>query len=322
LGKAQKRPISTDSTPLKATHLHAGDCVSCNQLESNAPGRVATLKGKPSKNFYHACTFFIDHASNKVHIMLNYSTGANEAVHTKRHFEKVASEHSVSIRKYHGNNGGFATHQFKSSCETLNQALDFSGVGAKHQNGVAEHMIGTITCRARTMLLHAIRHWPDAISEDLWPFAMKLAVDIHNSTPGISGLSPDEIFSGNKSTKSKFKDFHSFGGPVFVLEASLQDGHRIPKWKLRSRMAIYLGSSPDHATTVPLVLNPNTGLVSPQYHLVFDDHFSTTDCLAMDKIPTTWPDLFKKSSVNYLDQDLHDQHKLHPSWNEPQPSTV
>jgi hypothetical protein len=87
-------------------------------------------------------------------------------------------------------------------------------------------------------------------------------------------------------------------------------------------MAIYLGSSPDHATTVPLVLNPNTGLVSPQYHLVFDDHFSTTDCLAMDKIPTTWPDLFKKSSVNYLDQDLHDQHKLHPSWNEPQPSTV
>jgi hypothetical protein len=203
-------------------------------LESNAPGRLATLKGKPSKNSYHACTFFIDHASNKVHIMLYYSTGANEAVHAKRHFENVATEHSVSIHKYHGDNGGFATHQFKSSCETLNQALDFSGVGAKHQNGVAEGMIGTITCRACTMLLHTICCWPDAISEDLWPFALKLAVDIHNSTPGISGLSPDEIFSGNKSTKSKFKDFHSFGCPVFVLEASLQGGHRIPKWKPRS----------------------------------------------------------------------------------------
>jgi len=322
LGKAHKRPIPTDNTPLKASHLHAGDCVSCDQLESNAPGWVATLKGKPSKDSYHACTFFIDHASNKVHIMLNYSTGTAEATHAKHRFEKVAAVHNISICKYHGDNGVFATQQFKSSCETLNQALDFSGVGAKHQNGVAERMIGTITRRACTMLLHDIRRWLDAISEDLWPFALKLAVDIHNSTPGLSGLSPDEIFSGHKSTNSKFKDFHPFGCPVFVLKASLQDGHRIPKWKPRSRMAIYLGNSLDHATTVPLVLNPNTGLVSPQYHLVFDDHFSTTDCLAPNKIPTTWPDLFKNSSANFLDPDLYDQHTLHPSWNDSQSSTV
>ncbi len=37
-GKAQKRPISTTSTPIKATHVHPGDCESCDQLESNAPG--------------------------------------------------------------------------------------------------------------------------------------------------------------------------------------------------------------------------------------------------------------------------------------------
>jgi hypothetical protein len=145
------------------------------------------------------------------------------------------------------------------------------------------------------MLLHAIHHWPDAISEELWPFALKLAVDVHNSTPGVSGLSPDEIFSGRKSTKPRFPDLHPFGCPVFVLEASLQDGHCIPKWKPRSRMAIYLGNSPDHASTVPLVLNPTTGLVSPQYHLVFDNHFSTTNCLATDTIPTPWPGLFKYS---------------------------
>jgi len=235
---------------------------------------------------------------------LNHSTGATEAVHAKHHFEKLAAEHNTSIGKYHGDNGVFATHQFRSSCVTLNQALDFSGVGAKHQNGVAERMIGTLTRRARTMLLHAIHHWPDAISEELWPFALKLAVDIHNSTPGVSGLSPDEIFSGHKSTKPCFPDYHPFGCPVFVLEASLQDGHCIPKWKPRSRMAIYLGNSPDHASTVPLVLNPNTGLISPPYHLVFDDHFSTTNCLATDTIPTTWPDLFKHSSTNYLDPDL------------------
>ncbi len=31
-------PISTTSTPLKATHVHPGDCASCDQLESYAPG--------------------------------------------------------------------------------------------------------------------------------------------------------------------------------------------------------------------------------------------------------------------------------------------
>jgi hypothetical protein len=178
-------------------------------------------------------------------------------------------------------------------------------------------MIGTITRRARTMLLHAMRLWPDIITEDLWPFALKLAVDIHNSTPGPSGLSPDEIFSGQKSTRNRINDFHTFGCPVFVLEASLQDGHKLPKWKPRSRMAVYLGLSPDHATTVPLVLNVTTGLVSPQYHLVFDDKFTTVNCMKSDEIPSTWPDLFKTSSVNFLDEDQQAIHTLHQSWHNP-----
>jgi transposase InsO family protein len=211
---------------LKATHLHPGDCISTDQLESNAPGGIPVLKGRPSKEFYHACTFFTDHASNKVHITLHN-------------------------RRISWDNGVYATSQFKSSCELLNQRLNFSGVGAKHQNGVAEQMIGTITHHTRTILLHVMRLWPDIITEDLWPFALKLAVDIHNSTPGSSGLSPDEIFTGQKSNKNRLADFHTFGCPVFVLEASLQDSHKLPKWKSRPRMAVYLGHSPDHATTIP-----------------------------------------------------------------------
>jgi len=49
LGKAHKRPVSSDTTPLKATHLHPGDCVACNQLESNVPGKLAVLKGNHLK---------------------------------------------------------------------------------------------------------------------------------------------------------------------------------------------------------------------------------------------------------------------------------
>jgi hypothetical protein len=44
---------------------------------------------------------------------------------------------------------------------------------------------------------------------------------------------------------------------------------------MRSRRGIYLGVSKHHSATVHLVLNPATGDVSPQYHVLFDDHFST-----------------------------------------------
>jgi len=52
------------------------------------------------------------------------------------------------------------------------------------------------------------------------------------------------------------------------------------KWKERSRVGIYLGRSPHHAATVPLILNTQTGLVSPQFHVVYDDNFDT---VARDK---------------------------------------
>ena len=40
---------------------------------------------------------------------------------------------------------------------------------------------------------------------------------------------------------------------------------------------IYLGFSPNHSRSVALVLNPQTGLVLPQFHVKFDDMFETTE---------------------------------------------
>jgi hypothetical protein len=125
------------------------------------------------------------------------------------------------------------------------------------------------------MLIHSMLSWPDMIQEQLWPYAVHLAVDIHNHTPGSSGLSPKEVFTGIKG-RSCLPDFHPFGCPVFVLDPSLQQGHKIPHWKPRSRVGVYLGTSPDHAAFIPLVLSTTTRLVSPQFHVIFDDHFTTT----------------------------------------------
>jgi hypothetical protein len=54
---------------------------------------------------------------------------------------------------------------------------------------------------------------------------------------------------------------------------------RTRQWIRRSKVAIYLGSSPRHARLVALVLNLVTGCVSPQFHLKFDDFFETVQDL-------------------------------------------
>jgi hypothetical protein len=155
------------------------------------------------------------------------------------------------------------------------------------------------------MLIHAILHWPDIIQESLWPFAVKLAIDIHNSTPTPSGLCPLEIFSGHKNIHPNNRsNFHTFGCPIFVLDPSLRQNHKIPKWKPRSRVGVYLGQSSEHASSVPLVLSTTTDLVSPQFHVVFDDKFSTVDCLHSNKLPANWANLFTTSSVIYVDEDF------------------
>jgi hypothetical protein len=82
-------------------------------------------------------------------------------------------------------------------------------------------------------------------------------------------------------TQTKFhnhhhlQNLHVFGCPVYVLDPTLQDAKKLPKWNRRSRRAVYLGYSSQHSNNVHLVLNLETGKISPQYHLVFDDTFST-----------------------------------------------
>jgi hypothetical protein len=164
------------------------------------------------------------------------------------------------------------------------------------------------------MLIHAMIRWPDIITETLWPFALRLLVDIHKATPNTAGFTPEEIFTGTKSTLH-LHTFHPFGCPIFVLEPSLRQGHKIPKWKPRSRVGVYLGMSPDHASSVPLVLSTTTGLVSPQFHVIFDDHFSTTSSLHTNTIPPHWSTLLNDSSMSFIDEDFKNTNFYKSKWN-------
>ena len=70
---------------------------------------------------------------------------------------------------------------------------------------------------------------------------------------------------------------------------------------------MYLGFSCKHASTVPLVLNPSTGTITPQFHVVFDDWFATVSS-SVDDLPdfnsNEWRQLFGDSMFQYiLDED-------------------
>ena len=156
--------------------------------------------------------------------------------------------------------------------------MSFSGVGAHHQNGVAERSIRTVTSWARTMMLHAVLHWPEhAHALSLWPFALQHALWLWNHFPKrLTHIAPLEVFTGTTfPTLHHLHRSHVWGCPVYVLDPALQDGKKLPKWAPRARRGQYLGVSPSHSSTVGLILNIATGYVSPQYHVVYDDLFSS-----------------------------------------------
>ena len=64
----------------------------------------------------------------------------------------------------------------------------------------------------------------------------------------------------------------------------------MPSWTPRCRLGINLGPSPSHARNVSLVLNPDTGCVSPQFHCRFDDFFESVSSQEVS-IPKTWQQL-------------------------------
>jgi hypothetical protein len=317
-GKAHRRPVAstTKAQPIDADDLLPGDCVSVDQIESSEPGYVDTYQGKPTTARYRAASLYTDHASRFMYLKCHYSTGGIEAVEGKCRFEQLASTFGIKIKAYRGDNGIMAKKEYLRNIEENQQSISLAGINNHSQNGIAERNIRTICDRARTMILHAMERWPGVVGLDLWPFALKLAVDIHNATPGPSGLSPEEIFSKQKSRPDRLLDFHTFGCPVYVLDPRLQQGQKIPKWQPRSRQACYLGHSPRHAQTVPVVLNLKTGLCSPQYHVVFDDNFLSIPYSSRDSPPPQWSDMCQHHRVNVFEGEhrIPELFCLGPEW--------
>ena len=262
---------------LTSNQLQPGDRVSCDQYMSTTLGRLPHTQGKEDKaRQLVGGTMFVDHATNYIYHCHQINLTAAESVHSKHACERHFRDLGAPIRHYSSDNHPFTSKVWVDDCSLQGQDRTLSGVGAHHQNYMERH-IQTIFNWARASMLHFVLHWPQEARETLWPFAVDHSVYLWNNLPARQlRLSPKELFTDSIfHNHNHLQRTHVFGCPVFVLDPKLQDSKKLPKWSMRSRRGIYLGVSPFHSSTVHLVLNPSTGSITPQYHVVFDDSFST-----------------------------------------------
>ena len=276
-GKLTKRPwkVKGDDKTNAKVATRPGQVVSVDQLESNTSGFIAQLKGRLTQQRYHYATVFVDQFSGYTFVYLQRRITSEETVQAKHAFERAAEQRGVKILHYHADNGRFADNAFIADCNAQRQSLSYCGVNAHFQNGIAERRIRDLQEQTRTCMLYAMNKWKRMILICLWPYAMRHANYVANSTPRKGEeSSPIERFTG-VPVRPKLRHYHAFGCPTYVLDNSLQSGQGAHKWQQRARLGIYLGPSPSHARTVALILNPRTGHVSPQFHVKFDDFFET-----------------------------------------------
>jgi hypothetical protein len=312
-----KRVQFDDSGALSKDQTKPGQRIFVDQYESRVPGRTYASRGGSSSLKFVGGTLFYDAASGFISVHHQHSFTAAETVQSKMRFEQEALQAGVAVDCYHTDNGVFKAREFLQELSEKGQGIRYSGVSAHFQNGAAENGIKLVVRNARTMMLHVALRWPGYAEQELWPMAMSHAVHLWNHTPKMgSGLAPIEVFTGSKSDHSYLLNAHPWGCPVYVLEPKLRDGHKLPKWEPRSKRGQYMGISPSHASSVHLVRNLQTGSITPQYHLVFDDFFETVFSEG-EQEPTVWQDLvvFNSFANNFDDEEY--QPELAAEWLNP-----
>jgi hypothetical protein len=298
-GKQGRTPIQTQHGDKDATgsltknKLEPGQLVFADQYESRQPGRAFTTKGMSSSSHFTGGTLFVDAASNYVYVSHQMGSTANETIQSKVKFEREAMTCGVTIQAYHTENGVFTSKEFMRELAEKGQGIKFSGVSAQFQNGAAENAIKIVVRNARTMMIHATLRWPGFVEKGLWPMALSHAAYLYNVTPKMeTGVSPISVFTKTMQESNSLRNLHTWGCPVYVLTPKLKDGQKIPKWEPRSRRGQFVGHSPMHASTVGLIRNLQTGSITPQFHLVYDDYFETVHSRD-DQEPESWNELLR-----------------------------
>ena len=251
---------------LKKDDLFPGQKVSVDHFVCSTRGRLQHTFGKEDpKQQYTGGAIFVDHASGYIFVAEQVHLNTHETIESKTKFEAHCRDFGVILQSYLSDNGSsFTSADYRVHLENFAQVTQLAGVGAHHHNGVAERSIQTVMSIARMMMLHTAIHWSEVADARPWPLAVQHATLLYNQMPNEStGLSPHDIFTKTRWPHFKFQDFHVWGCPVYVLDKTIADGKKLPRWDSRSKRQVFVGMSRKHASTVPMVLNLETGAITP-----------------------------------------------------------
>ena len=225
--KATTTTVVTDRAGvLRDGNILPGAEVSVDHFVSSVKGRLFTGydKGTDDSRYVGGC-IFVDHSSSYIHIELQSSLSSHDTLRAKAAYEASCRDYGVVPKTYTSDNGkAFTSQDFTNHLANFHQITKFAGVGAHHQNAIAERSIRTIMSIARTMMMHAAIHWPDVAQTTLWPMAVSHACFLWNHVPNPStGLSPHDLFARTRWPQRRFHDLHVWGCPTYVLDKAIQD---------------------------------------------------------------------------------------------------
>lgn len=90
----------------------------------------------------------------------------------------------------------------------------------------------------REMMLRASVHWKYGIDSSIWHMATTYATYIYIYFPDSHGIAPAGLFSRSHFPRHRLKGIHTWGWPVYVLDPTLGQGKKSPKWQSISRKGI------------------------------------------------------------------------------------
>jgi hypothetical protein len=96
--------------------------------------------------------------------------------------------------------------------------------------------------------------------------------------------------------------------PVYVLDRRTQEGTSPPKWTKRTTQKVYVGHLHHYSKSVPMVWDTKTKLVSPQFHVMFDDNFDTVQAPNSNIKQADTMDRLFKTNVYTFDDPFGNEH--------------
>ena len=189
----------------------------------------------------------------------------------------------------------FTSAEFTRNLSTFAQIMRFAGVGAHHHNGIGH--CGTKHPKDNGNRTHDDASCSPSLASNCGRHTLAFVSQPRSFLGQPHSRSEDRLMPRRpvhqtRWEQRKLNNLHIWGCPVYMLDKMISDGKKLPRWTPRSTRTINMGFSPKHAITIPIVLNPQTGCITPQFHVVFDDWFATLPA-SVDDLPNFNADSWK-----------------------------